>query len=92
NEVVNQQEILAQYPTIAQQGGTCPGIKVQMAYRGTEGDFALTLPGEQVYLLPMVPTIENLAAYWFKQMAEQSATLWLVQAYEGIGKGATIER
>ena len=89
DEVVNQTEILAKFPQIDRVGGTCPGIDVEMAYQGSQGDFKLKLPGAQVYLLPHAPTIENLAIYWQQRMAERSSSALGVTAYEGLGKGAT---
>ncbi len=89
DEVVNQPEILAKFPQIDQVGGTCPGVDVEMAYQGSQGDFKLKLPGAQVYLLPDAPTIENLAIYWQRRMAERSSSALVVTAYEGLGKGAT---
>jgi 6-pyruvoyl-tetrahydropterin synthase len=89
DEVVNQQELLAKFSQIDRLGGTCPGMDVEMAYQGSQGDFRLKLPGAQVYLLPDAPTIENLAIYWQRRMAERSSSALGVTAYEGLGKGAT---
>jgi len=71
--------------------GTLHDIKtVHMKYRGNQGFFELKLPGRFVNLVNMETSVENLSKYFYSiisKKCEQNDQI-MIQAFEGIGKGA----
>lgn len=62
-------------------------------YQASQGEFHLTLPQHICYMLPMDTTVENLAEYLAEQIkAAHPQAQVKVQAFEGINKGAIVER
>ena len=60
----------------------------RLAYTARQGNFSISLPSTQVFVMPMKSTIENIAAYLAKLIASKHEINVLVKAYEGISKGA----
>ncbi len=59
------------------------------AYNAQQGEFTLTLPKKQCYLIETDSTVEFIAAHIAAQLHEQEpAATFRVKAFEGIGKGA----
>lgn len=58
------------------------------SYRAAQGDFSITLPQSLCAVLPGPTTVENIAAWLAKEVATQSGVPTLIQAFEGINKGA----
>ncbi|MEM1188364.1 MAG: 6-carboxytetrahydropterin synthase [Pseudomonadota bacterium] len=61
---------------------------VQLAYTAAQGDFAISLPRAQVFTMPGVSTVENIAIHLAEQVAGNEPGSVLVKAFEGVGKGA----
>ena len=61
---------------------------LRLAYSAAQGDFAITLPRAQVFVVPCVSTVENIAIYLAGQVAGDTSGNVLVKAFEGVGKGA----
>lgn len=59
-----------------------------LAYTAAQGDFSISLPRDQVFVVPHVSTVENIAAYLAERVADDAAGDILVKAFEGVGKGA----
>jgi len=59
-----------------------------VSYTAAQGDFTLTLPSDQVFLVPHVSTVENIAIYLAERVASETVGDILVKAFEGVGKGA----
>ncbi len=60
------------------------------AYRARQGDFSLTMPVEDCYLIQTDSTVEFIAQHIANTLkAQNPINDFIVQAYEGIGKGAT---
>lgn len=65
--------------------------RLTCCYQSAQGTFCITLPKERCCVLPKPTTVENIALWLAKQIAAQSGQKTLVQAFEGIDKGATAE-
>jgi len=62
---------------------------ITFEYEANQGEFALTLPENRVYMLNTDTTVELIAAHIAGQLkAEFPADTIQVKAYEGVGKGA----
>ncbi|WP_417530398.1 6-carboxytetrahydropterin synthase [Marinobacter lipolyticus] len=62
---------------------------VTFEYEANQGEFALTLPENRVYMMETDTTVELIAAHMADQLkAEFPADAIRVKAYEGVGKGA----
>lgn len=59
-----------------------------MAYTAEEGDFAITLPSSQLFVMNNVTTVENIADCLAQHIAKEHSGHILVKAYEGVSKGA----
>ncbi|KAA1174859.1 6-pyruvoyl tetrahydropterin reductase [Marinobacter salinexigens] len=70
------------------------GIRyITFEYEANQGEFGLTLPEEQVYMLDTDTTVELIAAHIADQLKLEFPTDSIrVKAYEGVGKGAIAER
>jgi len=71
--------------------GSLHDIKtIHMKYGGNQGVFELKLPGRLVNLVNMETSVENLSKYFYSiicKKCEQNDQI-MIQAFEGIGKGA----
>ncbi|MGF2735210.1 6-pyruvoyl trahydropterin synthase family protein [Marinobacter sp. DUT-1] len=66
---------------------------VTFEYEANQGEFALTLPEERVYMLDTDTTVELIAAHMADKLKVEFPTDAIrVKAYEGVGKGAIAER
>ncbi|MGA4494910.1 6-pyruvoyl trahydropterin synthase family protein [Vreelandella venusta] len=65
--------------------------KLTCRYQSAQGTFSITLPQQRCCVLPKPTTVENIALWLAKRIAEHSGHKTLVQAFEGIDKGATAE-
>lgn len=61
---------------------------VTLAYTAAQGDFSISLPRDQVFVVPHVSTVENIAIYLADRVAREAPGDILVKAFEGVGKGA----
>ena len=61
---------------------------VELAYTAAQGDFKVSLPKAQVFFMPTVSTVENIAHYLAACIAQQVPGRVTVKAFEGVGKGA----
>ncbi|MEM8661254.1 MAG: 6-carboxytetrahydropterin synthase, partial [Pseudomonadota bacterium] len=61
---------------------------LHLAYTAAQGDFAISLPSAQVFTLPHVSTVENIAIFLAERIARDTPGEILVKAFEGVGKGA----
>lgn len=61
---------------------------LRLAYTAAQGDFLISLPREQVFIVPHVSTVENIAIYLAQRVASETSGEILVKAFEGVGKGA----
>ena len=59
-----------------------------MAYHAQQGDFAISLPSDKVFTMPMESTVENIAKYLAAIISEDNQSNIVVKAYEGLDKGA----
>lgn len=64
----------------------------RMAYTAEEGDFAITLPSEHLFIMSNVTTVENIADCLAQNIGAEHHGHVLVKAYEGVGKGAFGEK
>lgn len=63
------------------------------AYTSIQGDFELTLPTRQVYLINTDSTVEWIATHIAEQLKKASpSNQFKVKAFEGVGKGAIAQR
>ncbi|MGR4068434.1 6-carboxytetrahydropterin synthase [Billgrantia sp. C5P2] len=60
-------------------------------YRAEQGRFQLRLPRERCIVLDSPTTVEHIAAWLARQIAEETGRSTRVQAFEGIDKGAIAE-
>lgn len=61
-------------------------------YRSAQGNFELTLPARQVYLLETDSTVELIATHITSKIKENHPEKFvMVKAFEGVGKGAIAE-
>ncbi|MGM0767216.1 MAG: 6-pyruvoyl trahydropterin synthase family protein [Pseudomonadota bacterium] len=66
---------------------------VTFEYEANQGEFALTLPEQRVYMMATDTTVELIAAHMADQLkAEFPDDTIMVKAYEGVGKGAIASR
>jgi len=61
---------------------------LQLAYTAAQGDFAISVPQDQVFVMPLVSTVENIAIHLAEQVGTETSGSVLVKAFEGVGKGA----
>lgn len=61
---------------------------LKLAYTAAQGDFVISLPSEQVFVVPQVSTVENIAIHLAERVASDTPGDVLVKAFEGVGKGA----
>lgn len=62
-------------------------------YHAAQGEFALTLPAKQCYLIDSDSTVEEIATHIAEQLAAQDPhNQYTVYAYEGVNKGAIAKR
>jgi len=63
-----------------------------LAYSASQGEFEISLPRSQVFLIPLVSTVENIAIHLAGCVARDHAEAEVgqikVKAFEGVGKGA----
>ena len=60
----------------------------RMAYHAQQGDFAISLPSDKVFTMPMESTVENIAKYLAAIISQDNQSNIVVKAYEGLDKGA----
>ena len=60
----------------------------RMAYHAQQGNFAISLPSDKVFTMPMESTVENIANYLASIISEDNKLNIVVKAYEGLDKGA----
>ena len=60
----------------------------RLAYVAAEGFFSICLPTSQVYMMPHVSTVENIAMHLTELTAKETNKDIKVKAFEGLGKGA----
>ena len=60
----------------------------RLEYTAAQGEFAISLPSSLVFTLPHVSTVENIAMYLAKCVAQEAEGEVRVKAFEGVGKGA----
>jgi 6-pyruvoyl-tetrahydropterin synthase len=60
----------------------------RMAYHAQQGDFAISLPSDKVFIMPMESTVENIANYLAEIISKDNKLNIVVKAYEGLDKGA----
>jgi 6-pyruvoyl-tetrahydropterin synthase len=66
---------------------------VTFEYEANQGEFALTLPEQRVYMMTTDTTVELIAAHMADELkAEFPEDTIRVKAYEGVGKGAIAAR
>ncbi|MEM6583428.1 MAG: 6-carboxytetrahydropterin synthase [Pseudomonadota bacterium] len=61
---------------------------LRLAYTAAQGEFAISLPSAQVFTVPHVSTVENIAIHLAESIASDTPGDILVKAFEGVGKGA----
>ena len=67
----------------------CNGIAhIGLAYSAQQGDFAISLPSETVFIMPIESTVENIAQILADTIAKENKIDVTVKAYEGPDKGA----
>ena len=65
----------------------------RFAYTSMQGEFELTLPTRQVYLINTDSTVEWIATHIAEQLKKESpSSQFKVKAFEGVGKGAIAQR
>lgn len=94
--VVNKKELLkiiSEDGPINKVGGKYKNLpSVQIKYRGTQGEFQASLPGDLAFFIPIESTVENLSRYFadiVRGMVDKNNQV-TVHAFEGIGKGAIV--
>lgn len=63
-------------------------LHTRLSYRAQQGDFVLSLPRDNIFIMPMESTVENIAAHLASLIAAEQKSNVLVKAYEGVEKGA----
>ncbi len=61
---------------------------LKLAYTAAQGDFVISLPRAQAFVVPHVSTVENIAIHLAERVASGTSGDVLVKAFEGVGKGA----
>ena len=59
-----------------------------LAYTAAQGEFSISLPRDQVFVVPQVSTVENIAIHLAERVSGEASGDILVKAFEGVGKGA----
>jgi len=59
-----------------------------MAYTAQQGDFAISLPSDKVFIMPIESTVENIAQILADTISKENKIDVTVKAYEGPDKGA----
>lgn len=59
-----------------------------MKYTAQQGDFAISLPSLNVFVMPIESTVENIAIYLANLISENNRLDVEVKAFEGLNKGA----
>ena len=59
-----------------------------LKYTAQQGDFSISLPSSNVYVMPIETTVENIANHLAEVIAQQYKTPVVVKAFEGLQKGA----
>lgn len=62
-----------------------------LTYTAQQGDFSITLPNTQVFTIPYINTVENIAAYIAESIAKEISGDVMVKAFESVEKGAIAE-
>ncbi|WP_251978230.1 6-pyruvoyl trahydropterin synthase family protein [Salinicola avicenniae] len=65
---------------------------LKIRYRAAQGQFQLKMPGNRCHVLNAPTTVEHIAAWLANRIARDTDDTILVQAFEGIDKGALAER
>ena len=60
----------------------------RLAYSAAQGDFSITLPSAQVFTIPEVSTVENIAKCLAEYTANKNSGNIVIKAFEGVNKGA----
>lgn len=63
-------------------------VHTEMSYEAAQGHFSLSVPTHQVFVVPCVSTVENIANHLAHVASAESGTQVQVKAFEGVGKGA----
>ena len=63
-------------------------MHTEMSYEAAQGHFSLSVPAHQVFVVPCVSTVENIANHLAHAASAESGTQVQVKAFEGVGKGA----
>ena len=63
-------------------------MHTEMSYEAAQGHFSLSVPTHQVFVVPCVSTVENIANHLAHAASAESGTQVQVKAFEGVGKGA----
>ena len=59
-----------------------------MKYSAQQGNFAITLPSSNVFVMPVETTVENIAIFLANLISENNQLDVVVKAFEGLNKGA----
>lgn len=86
--IINKEQVMASLPDDFGIPTKCPFVEIQ--YQGNQGMFRAVLPSEEIYVLPIESTVENLSSHFAKVIRSQTSPKdrIKVKAYEGINKGA----
>ena len=60
----------------------------RLTYTAQQGDFAISLPSSNLFVMPTESTVENIAIHLAETIANQHKLHVKVKAYEGLQKGA----
>lgn len=60
----------------------------RLAYTAAQGYFSISVPNTQLFIIPSVSTVENIAIYLAESIATENGGKVLVKAFEGLEKGA----
>lgn len=86
--IVNKEQVLDSLEGEYGIPNKCPFVEIK--YQGNQGMFRSILPSEEVYVLPIESTVENLSSHFAKVIQSKTGPKdrIKVKAYEGINKGA----
>ena len=59
-----------------------------MKYSAQQGDFSITLPSSNIFVMPIESTVENIAIFLANLISKNNQLDVEVKAYEGLNKGA----
>lgn len=65
---------------------------LEVQYESTQGKFWARIPGRNVVVVPVEPTVENLAGFVLDEAARRRSGSLEVRVYEGINKGSRLNR